>query len=42
MFPEEGSGEQCQLIQRCQINDTSVSWINNEETIRSFSRRRID
>ena len=33
MFPEEGSGEQCQLIQRCQINDTSVSWINNEETI---------
>lgn len=33
MFQEGGSPEQCQLLQRCQIKDTSVSCINNEETI---------
>ena len=40
MFREEGSGVQCQLIQRCQINGTGVSWINKRQ-FRSFSRRRI-
>lgn len=33
MFQGGGSGEQCQMLQRCQMKDTSVSWINNEETV---------